>query len=292
VAVIEVGLGGRLDATNVLAPEVAVITDISRDHAEILGDTIELIAAEKAGIIKAGIPTVTGILPKAAARVIRETCRERHSPLVPLRRSEFRPDNDRLVMDYTGDGWSLQRFAPSLVGSHQLKNCALVLKVIGTLKVRGLRLSKRAVIAGLKSTDWPGRFQVLPPNGFTPRIVLDVCHNAAGAAAFAHTFARWSGGRKAPIVIGLVKRKEHQAIIDALATVAESFRLVPLASKRSVDTRELVAQLNWHGVPVARSARLDSALRQVVKTAQPDDTICVIGSHYLVGEYLAKYVWK
>jgi dihydrofolate synthase/folylpolyglutamate synthase len=235
---------------------------------------------------------VTGLLPKAASRVIRDVCRERRSPLVALRQSDFRLDDGSLKMDYSGDGWALRRFAPSLIGLHQLRNCALVLKTVSTLKAGGVHLSRRAVIAGLKSTDWPGRFQVLPRNDSTPRVVLDVCHNAAGAAAFAQTFTRWSGGHKAPIVIGLVKRKEHQAIIDALAPVAESFHLVPLASKRSVDVRDLVANLQWHGVTVTRSGRLDTALRRVLKTAQPDDTICVIGSHYLVGEYLAKYVWK
>jgi dihydrofolate synthase / folylpolyglutamate synthase len=292
IAVIETGLGGRLDATNVLTPEVAVITDISRDHAEILGDTIELIASEKAGIIKTGIPTVTGLLPKEASRVIGDVCRERRSPRTSLQRRDFRPDGSGLRMDYCGDGLSLRGFVPSLIGPHQLRNCALVLKTIGVLKAGGVQLSKQAVVLGLKSTDWPGRFQVIDRNGSMPRVVLDVCHNAAGARAFADTFARWSGGRKAAIVIGLVKRKEHQAIIDALSAVAASFHLVPLASKRSVDVRDLVAHLRWHGIAVTRSGRLDTALGRLLKTSTLDDTICVIGSHYLVGEYLAKYVWK
>ncbi len=195
-------------------------------------------------------------------------------------------------MDFDVDGLSLKSFAPSLLGTHQLKNCALVLRALTILREDGFKLSKSAITRGLKSTEWPGRFQILPPNGDRPGVVLDVCHNAAGAAAFADTFMRMYPGRKVCVMIGLVKRKQHQQIIDVLAPIAREFHLVPLPTKRTTDTKELEAGLNWNGVPLIRSAGLETGWRKLLKRTTPDDTICILGSHYLVGDYLKKYVWK
>ncbi len=292
VAVIETGLGGRLDATNVLQPELTIITDISVDHSEILGETLEEIAGEKAGIIKNGVPNLTGLLPKAAADVMREVCKTREAPLHRLTRKDFRIDRSGLCLDFDVDGLSLKSFAPSLHGTHQLRNCALVLKALTILRESGFMVSKAAITQGLKLTEWPGRFQVLPPNGDRPKVILDVCHNEAGAAAFADTFKRKYPGQKARIMIGLVKRKPHQQIIDVLTPIAHEFHLVPLPTKRTTDTKELEAGLNWNGIPLVRSSRLETGWRKLLKRTTPDDIICILGSHYLVGDYLKKYVWK
>jgi folylpolyglutamate synthase/dihydropteroate synthase len=120
-------------------------------------------------------------------------------------------------------------------------------------------------------------------------VVLDVCHNPGGAAAFATTFAQVFPGRKAKLLLGLVKRKQHQEIIDILSPVTELFWLVPMKTKRSTDVKTLQQELDWHGIPVRRSAGLDTARRGLLKLSAPDDIIAVAGSHYLVGEYLSKY---
>ena len=289
MAVIETGLGGRLDATNVLNPALTVITDISFDHAEILGPTLKDIAGEKAGIIKPGVPTVVGSLPRAARKVIAARCRELGSPFVPLKPDEVRIDRASQTLESNISGLRFGHLAPSLPGVHQLKNTTLVLKAIEVLRQSGFDIRKAEVKTGLETTDWPGRFQVVPGGSARPTAVLDVCHNAAGARAFVDTFRKTFPSRRAQTIVGFVRRKPHQELIDLLAPITEQFWLVPLASKRSVDTVELMRTANWHSVPVKRTAQLRTAWRQVCKDATPDDIVAVIGSHYLVGEYLSHH---
>jgi dihydrofolate synthase/folylpolyglutamate synthase len=282
-------LGGRLDATNVLQPLVTVITDISFDHVEILGPTLADIAREKAGIIKPGIPTVIGLLPPEARRIARTVCKELGSPLVTLMKEDFRVDRDGQHLDFLSDGLRFERLAPSLKGPHQLRNAAVALKAIEIIRSQGISLPFRAVRVGIEHTAWPGRFQVVRKGRFSPTVVLDVCHNPGGAAAFVETFRRLFPGRRARFLVGFVKRKAHQEMIDHLARIASEFRLTPLPTRRSMSPRELETTLNWHRVPVVRCARFETAYRKLLKQAGPDDIIAVIGSHYLVGEYLSKF---
>jgi dihydrofolate synthase / folylpolyglutamate synthase len=289
VAIIETGLGGRLDATNVLQPALTIITDISFDHTEILGPTLRDIAGEKAGIIKSGVPMVIGLLPPEARRVIAATCRERKAALIPLQKIDYTADLDKLSLQFHAETLHFNKVLPSLKGTHQLRNAALVLKAAETLRCRGVRLPKMAVKQGIEHTVWAGRFQIRSGDGHRPTTILDVCHNPGGAAAFADTFKKVFRKRRAQIIIGVVKRKAHQEMIDHLAQVAECFWLVPLKSGRSVDVKELQRSLDWHGVPLVQCGKLDTAWHQLLKITAPDDIIAVIGSHYLVGEYLSKY---
>lgn len=292
MAVIETGLGGRLDATNVLNPVLTIITDISLDHAEILGPTLKDIAGEKAGIIKPGVPTVIGPLARSARTVIAARCRQLGSPLAALKPSEVRINSATQTLESNLPGLRFGRLAPSLPGEHQLKNTALVLKAVEGLKQHGFGIRKADVKVGLETTEWPGRFQVVTGRSGRPTVVLDVCHNAAGAQAFVDTFRKTFPRRKVKTIVGFVRRKPHQELIDLLASITEQFWLVPLKSKRSVDTVELTQNANWNGVPVKRSGQLSTAWRQVCRNAAPDDIVAVIGSHYLVGEYLSRYGGK
>lgn len=289
---IETGLGGRLDATNVLDPLTTIITDISLDHAEILGDTLEQIAFEKAGIIKSGVPNIMGLLPAGARRVISRVCRERRAPVVSLSSRDFRITRERTKFDYLRPGLKLRNFAPSLKGRHQIKNCALALKAVEVLRSRGFSIPRKAVEQGLRMTVWPGRFQVVSNGTGGPTLILDVCHNEAGVAAFADTFVREFPRKRCRVLMGMVRRKQHQAMINHLARIADEFRLVPLSTKRTVDIKALMTELDWRGVPVARSAKLATGYSVLSKKASPDDIIAVIGSHYLVGEFLARFAGK
>jgi dihydrofolate synthase/folylpolyglutamate synthase len=284
-----VGLGGRLDATNVLQPMVTVITDISFDHTEILGPTLSDIAREKAGIIKPGIPMVIGLLPVEARRVTAAFCHDLGAPLVSLKRKDFRIDQNGLRFDFMSDELCFSNLVPSLKGPHQMRNAAVVLKTAEVIRRQGISLPLRAVKFGIEHTDWPGRFQIVRKTRLSPTVVLDVCHNPSGAAAFVDTFRRVFPGRRAHVLLGFVKRKAHQEMIDHFARIAAEFRLTPLPTGRSVDPRELEATLNWHGVPVLRCARFETAYRCLLKQTGPDDIIAVIGSHYLVGDYLSRY---
>jgi dihydrofolate synthase/folylpolyglutamate synthase len=288
VAVIETGLGGRLDATNVLTPLLTITTDISRDHVEILGSSLRKIAREKAGIIKPRVPHLVGRLPKEAEQVIYERCRERRAPFYRLGLREYKVHPHAMQLDFKSNGLALNGLTPSLYGVHQLKNSALALKAVSILSADGLRIPRKAVYEGLARTRWPGRFQVLERRG-KPTLVLDVCHNAGGVAAFVESFKIRFPARKAYVITGFVKRKDHQAMFDALSAIAESYAVVPLKTKRSTDLNELLAKINWRGVPVRRYGSLAMAYRRLLRFCRPDDIIAVIGSHFLVGEFFEKF---
>jgi dihydrofolate synthase/folylpolyglutamate synthase len=292
ISVIETGLGGRLDATNVLSPLLTLTTDISFDHVEILGGTLGKIAFEKAGIIKPGTPHLIGLLPPAAEKVIRRVCNEKKAPFFRLNKSDFRIFPERLRLYFSSDGLEINSLAPSLVGTHQLKNTALTLKALSILRdFYGLNISKKAIMKGLRHTDWPGRFQVFRGNG-RPTLVLDVCHNAAGVKAFVESFRVLYPGRKAHVIAGFVKRKEHQSMFDELSRITGEINLVPMKTRRSMDLDELIKTINWRELRVKKYGSLNAAYIKVLKTAGPDDIINIIGSHYLVGEFLKNYIWK
>ena len=269
-----------------LRPVLTITTDVSFDHTEILGDTLTEIAGEKGGIIKPGVRHVAGLLPGEAMTEIRRICRERKAPLVRLSPRDFRVCPDGLAMAFGVNGLQFDRVRPALHGRHQLRNCALVLRAVGELREAGYRIPKRAILDGLKEVKWPGRFQLEQASANGPTLVLDVCHNAAGAEAFADTFESVFPGEKATVILGLVKRKEHQKIVNSLSRIAKEFVLVPMKTKRTTDTRELAASLDWRGVALSRRGRLATAYGQVVKKAKADDIVAIIGSHYLVGEFL------
>ena len=258
---------------------------------EILGKTLTRIAREKAGIIKPETPHLIGYLPPAAEKVMRSYCAKRHAPLHTMhrRRSHFHLEQFRL--DYTSDNLKVRGIRPALIGEHQLKNTALALEAVSLLKKSKLRISDRAVRQGIEGTHWPGRFQIIRKPG-KATMVLDVCHNAAGVAAFVKTCKLKFPGRKMAIVIGVVRKKEHQEMFDALSEIAREYCLTPLKTHRSVSPKELQQTVNWKGVPVRRFGGLRSACDTVVKNAATDDIILVVGSHYLVGEYLQTYGWS
>jgi dihydrofolate synthase/folylpolyglutamate synthase len=288
VAVMETGLGGRLDATNVLTPLLTVTTDISRDHMEILGSSLRKIAREKAGIIKRDVPHVIGFLPVEAEQVFRDRCRRQRAPLFRISRVEFKMYPQLMRLDFQSNGLSVENFTPSLYGVHQLKNTAVVLKAVSVLKSDGLSISKPAVRQGLAHVQWPGRFQVVRRQG-KPTLVFDVGHNAGGIAAFVESFQIRFPEKKAYIITGFVKRKEHQEMFDSLAAIAKRYAVVPLKTKRSTDLKELFADINWRGIPAERFGSLASAYRRVWKTCCADDIIIIIGSHFLVGEFFEKF---
>lgn len=292
VAVMETGLGGRLDATNVLSPLLTITTDISKDHVEILGSTIRKIAWEKAGIIKPNVPHLIGMLPEDAVRVMRDVCRKQRSPLYRLRQADFVPHRDATRLDFKSNGLSFRSLVPSLAGTHQLTNAALVLKAIELLKKHtNLSISKSSVKSGLTHTVWPGRFQIIPRHP-EPTLVLDVCHNAGGVAAFAESFQRKYPGKKAHMIAGFVKRKPHQKMFDLLSPISAGYYLVPLKTKRSTDTTEILGAIKWRGVPVRKFGSVTTAYNKLLKLCGPDDIITIIGSHYLVGEFLKMNGWK
>ncbi|UCE23241.1 MAG: bifunctional folylpolyglutamate synthase/dihydrofolate synthase [Candidatus Zixiibacteriota bacterium] len=288
IAVIETGLGGRLDASNVLSPLMTITTDISRDHLEILGTTIAKIAREKAGIVKESVPHLVGLLPESAEAVIRKRCLRVGAPFFKLSRGNFRTDSAAMRLNFKYNGLELRNIAPSLLGTHQLRNTALVLKAISILRERGLVVSKKAIRDGISNTIWRGRFQVIHYRR-KPTHVFDVCHNASGLESFAETFQLVFPGRRAKVITGFVKRKEHQKMFDSLSRIADSYALVPLKSGRSTNLDELVGSINWRGIPFKKYGSLKTAYSKTLGNSDPEDVVVIVGSHFLVGEFFEKY---
>jgi len=272
----------------VLEPLATIVTDISFDHMEILGATLRRIAIEKAGIIKTGIPHITGLLPREAAAVMRDTCRHRHAPYRPLNKTSFSLVPGKLQLEFRSPELRFKRLSPSLVGLHQLRNAALVLHTVGLLRKQGLPLSQKAIRTGIESAEWSGRFQILK-RPRQPIVILDVGHNAGGVRAFVESFKIKFPGRRAAIIAGFVKKKQHEEMLAALAEVASSIDVVRLATRRSGDTRAMRRFISQLGVPSHRYGRLDLAYKRLVQSLDPDDIIVVCGSHYLVGEFLSRY---
>jgi dihydrofolate synthase/folylpolyglutamate synthase len=275
----------------VLAPILTVCTDISFDHVEILGKSLKKIAGEKAGIIKPGVPHLIGMLPREAEKVMREKCRKVGTRMHKLTSKDFTSYPEKFALDFHSPQFSFKRLKPSLLGTHQLTNAALALKTLAILKSQGIALFKDAIREGITDTEWPGRFQIYRQRG-KATFVLDVCHNAGGAKAFVESYKRRFPKHRPAIIVGLVKRKDHQKMFDSFWEIARRYMLVKMKTHRTVTPKEMTETIDFKGIPTWRCADLQSALNQLLPTVDSDDIIAVLGSHYLVGEFLEKHGWS
>lgn len=256
--VLETGMGGRLDATNAVKPVVSVITPIDLDHQQWLGDSLEEIAAEKAGILKPGVPAVSAPQPPAAAAVLRETAERVGAPL----RFIDQPFTD---------------FPLPLPGAHQRWNAALAL---AALEAAGFSLKPEIVRAGLSATVWPARFQRLQ-NG---RLILDGAHNPQGAGTLARTWREEFGGEKAALLFGAVAAKDCRRSFEQLAGIAERAVFVTVNSPRAVPAEELAAL--WRETAPDVPCEIVPGLSEALALF-PESRRLLCGSLYLCGEALA-----
>lgn len=275
VSVIEVGLGGRLDATNVVTPEVAVITSISLDHCEMLGDTIEKIAAEKAGIIKPGRPVVIGLLPPAAERVVREIAASRQAKVYSVR-EEFGPD--------------LAALPPTnLEGEYQRWNAATTVLVAKVLPPRW-KLTDETVRRGLQQVDWAGRWQRTTVGGRL--LVLDASHNPEGAQVLDTNLCRLIAetGRPPVVVTGVLGAARARPLLETLCRHVREIHLVMPQQARACSFEELEALVPKTFVGSLKRTTVDEVFpgpgKCTVGGAQ--DVVLVTGSIYLLGEVLAR----
>jgi dihydrofolate synthase/folylpolyglutamate synthase len=277
----ETGLGGRLDATNIVKPLAGVITNIQFDHQQWLGDTLEKIAAEKAGIIKPDVPVITAEEDLEALAVIERTAREKHAPLIKAGQASslslfFVPPDRNQKMETGG-----MPVLP-LPGDHQRINAALALATIETLQDK-IPVSGSAIRAGLETVNWPGRLQlVMRPSG--QEILLDGAHNVAGAKVLRKALEKYFGGTGRTLVLGVLRDKDWRQICETLAPLAVRISTVPVSSERTADARELAAACRAAN-PAAEIAACNS-LRMALDRAVNDRFVIVAGSLYLVGEAL------
>jgi dihydrofolate synthase/folylpolyglutamate synthase len=288
-AVLEVGLGGRWDATNVGQPLVSVVTRVDYDHQEYLGRRLEDIAGEKAGIIRGGTAISAAQAPEAMA-VIEARCRTVGVPLlVEERELTVRARASDLAghrLDVRGPGWAYNDLRLALPGLYQPGNAVLALGAAQAFaRASELPVPESSVRAGCAAVRWPGRFQVIPGAAGRPTLVLDGAHNPGGAAALALSLRHHFAGRRLSLVLGVSADKDRAGILKALAPLATRIYLAPADHPRATPPSELAGQLPPVDAEVVLAGGLDEALQQAV--GQPGvDVVCVAGSLFLVGDAL------
>lgn len=288
IVLLEVGMGGRLDATNVVTPLVSVITTIGMDHAEYLGPDLASIAREKCGIIKPGRPVVSGVRGAEAAAVIRAEAAKRQSPLteaweaVSVRARGGRLDGQKVVVESVG-GISGTLLLP-LLGGHQLDNLAVALATVDLLQealsFEGLM---KAVKCGVADVRWPGRLQVLDRS---PLTLLDGAHNLAAAERLGESLQALASGAPVGLVCGFCGDKDVRGFLRALSGTVKRAWFVPIANARGLavgDLRQAAAGLSWDIL----EADVEKALADSKAWARSaGGVVCITGSLYLVGEVL------
>ncbi|HKO31115.1 MAG TPA: folylpolyglutamate synthase/dihydrofolate synthase family protein [Nitrospiraceae bacterium] len=283
VAVLEVGLGGRFDATNVVTPLACAITTISLDHQEYLGTTISSIAFEKAGIIKPGVPVIVGRLDDDAWRTIEQVAKERQVPVFRLD-EDFRTEGESpRQFSYRGLDMEYDGLTCGLEGRHQLDNAACALALLGAAVPHGITVAAEAVRAGLRAVNWAGRLEVLDRG---PTILLDGAHNPAAARALADylmCFDRPFRPHPFVLVLGMMRDKDHRGFVEPLRSLVDEVVLTQADFPRAATALELRASLEGllphpHIVP-----SLSDAMTLAKQLATPDGLVCVTGSLMLVG---------
>jgi dihydrofolate synthase/folylpolyglutamate synthase len=265
----ETGLGGRLDATNIVTPLASVITNIALDHQQWLGDSLGEIAAEKAGIIKPDVPVITAADEPEALTVIEKTARKNNAPLTIVTANDF-----ELRLGGTP--------APPLPGDHQKLNASLALATVKTLQNK-IPVSHEAVLAGLKTVNWPGRLQLIQkPDG--RKILLDGAHNVAGAAVLREALKKNFGATKRTLILGVLQDKDWRHICETLAPLAARIFTVPVASERTANPNELASAC--HAANPGAAAAVCASLKEALNKSPADALAVITGSLYLVGEAL------
>ncbi len=295
-AIVEVGLGGRFDSTNVCDPLFSIITSISFDHTQMLGNTLGQIAFEKAGVIKPGRPTISGVRHPEARHVIEDICRQRAAPLTQLD-LDFASTHKPALFTQEGESWptvqvtTRRRAWPALtlglIGAHQARNAAVAVAAVEELIAQGVPIGERAVADGLAHVQWPARLEIM---GRRPFVLLDCAHNVASAEALVQALdvsfpLSAQEGRRILIFAGN-RDKDLAGMLAVLAPTFERIYLTGFRNSLRCETPEQLAKM----LPAdRRSAAVQcstsaEAWRQARAEARPGDLVCITGSVFLAGE--------
>ncbi len=280
IAVIETGMGGRWDATNIVRPLVSIITNVELDHTETLGPTLEKIAFEKAGIIKRGAPVVTAEEKQEALAPVIKAAKEKGTPLYRLGRDFEARVRARDCFDYRGISCCLKGLETGLLGAHQVKNAACALAAIEMLREKGWDIPDAAVRRGLKKVRWPGRVQVLRKN---PLVIVDAAHNPAGAATL-KTALQGFKFKKLILALGILADKDVLGILGELAPVAHTLILTAPQNARAATPGDLLKLTDAKPERLMLIGPVAQACAAALEEAGRDDAVCVAGSVYTAGE--------
>jgi dihydrofolate synthase/folylpolyglutamate synthase len=293
IAVLEVGMGGRLDATNVIEPRVSIITDISLDHQKFLGDTVAEIASEKAGIIRPDGVVVTLPQQPQANDVIGRTIMDlgaRAVSAVPYVPPVSPASSQYLVACTQKSTYPLQVMGEEilvetlLLGRHQLRNVALAIAAAEELGRQGFPVTAASIERGIRETRWPGRFQMLPAANSAPEYVFDVAHNPAGAWALRSTLSAAYAERTLIFIFGAMRDKAISEMAEILFPLAERVIATRADNPRSATAEEVRAAASRTSTPIEEAADVAAALAMARTLAGPDTVVVITGSIYIVGE--------
>lgn len=280
LAVIEVGLGGRLDATNTVYPEVCVITDISLEHQDYLGNTIAAIAREKAGIMKPHRPVVTGASRAAARMVIHEEAQRMACPVREFGRDFRSVRTDNNSFRYESDHMKLNDIRLSMFGAHQVKNAGLAIAAVEELLAAGFSIGEDDIRTGILRTRFPGRFELLKTE---PDVIIDGAHTVEGMRLLRSTLGSLYPRRKVFLLLGMLRDKNWQELVKIIAPMAHEIMCVPPQSNRALDPEELSRLVGTFGVGVAHSARIEEGFEYLLSRAGREDVVVAAGSLYMIG---------
>ena len=262
IAVIEVGLGGKLDATNVITPLVSIITNIDLEHTEILGDTVEKIASEKAGIIKENVPLVTTEQKESVLKVFKKQCQEKNS------------------LFYHADVSVLGNFRPSLRGKHQKFNAAAAVRAVKILQEQGWSIPEKALKQGIEEAFWPGRFQVVSKKPF---IVVDCAHNPEGIHVLADVVKKIR--KRHLLLLATAQDKDSEEMVHIIAPLFKKV-IVTEGNYRAKSAEKLGQEVQEYVPDVEIIPECRKAVQRALSLVQKDELFLVTGSIYMVGEAL------
>ncbi len=292
IVILEVGLGGRLDATNIIPKsELSIISSIGLDHTMYLGNTFEEIAREKGGIIKEGGDVILYPQSHIIVRTIGEIVKNKGGNLHLIKEGDIIIQESNIKgqsFSYYSENLPLEKVEIKLLGRHQVYNASTVIKGIEVLKNKGFKISKESILTGLKEAYWPGRFEVISNS---PLIILDGAHNPQGAEAFNQAIKEYFPGKKIILFIGLLRDKDILGILKHLLPIAKEVIGLRPDNPRAIEGEDLIKEIRNIDISIRASSIIstDQVLNKI-KDIKSDEIIAFTGSLYLVGEVKRK--WK
>ncbi len=284
--VLEVGLGGRLDATNVIQPQVSVITSISYDHMDVLGTTLAKIAGEKCGIVKTGAPLVSAPQDTEAMQVIEQVCLIRNVRLVKVgqdvtfERSNFTTEGQSFLVHGLKDDYKLKI---KLLGLHQLENAANAVAAVELLQEKGAKITSGSIADGIWRVDWPGRLQALHKK---PWVIVDGAHNAYSMRRLREALREYFTFDKMKLILGFGADKDIPGMAAEATKMTNDIILVASKHPRAVKAEDLVAEFQKYNVTPRVADSVKGAMALAMKEVQPNDLVCAAGSIFVIAEVM------
>ena len=281
LTILEVGLGGRLDSTNVVHPLITIITNVAKDHFQILGERIEDIAQEKAGIVKHGVPLISGVTQPVVIQIMEKACKEKEAPMHLAGRDFQGEAIAPKKLDFRGSKWKLPDISVGLAGSFQIENATVALGALEALEERGYRVREESIYQGLATIQWPGRLELVQES---PLILLDGAHNPAAARSLKEAVQEEFDYHHLYMVMGIMQDKEVSAIVAELVPLADVLIATSPHNPRAMSAQRLAQSAQDYCAEVKVIEDVGEGMEYAQEMAHKNDLILVAGSLFTVGE--------